>query len=74
MKIAVLLREFRTKRNAYLRATRLQRNQFRAEMFNVTNTPRFAFPNSAFGEEAFGNIESTTGNYRKMQFGARFQF
>ena len=48
--------------------------QIRAEMFNVTNTPRFAFPNSAFGDEGFGNVESTTGNFRKMQFGARFQF
>ena len=48
--------------------------QIRAEMFNVTNTPRFAFPNTNFGGEGFGNIESTTGNFRKMQFGARFQF
>ena len=48
--------------------------QIRAEMFNVTNTPRFAFPNAAWGAEAFGKVESTTGNFRKMQFGARFQF
>jgi hypothetical protein len=48
--------------------------QIRAEMFNVTNTPRFAFPNTNFGGEGFGKIESTTGNFRKMQFGARFQF
>lgn len=48
--------------------------QIRAEMFNVTNTPRFAFPNAGWGEEGFGKVESTTGNFRKMQFGARFQF
>jgi hypothetical protein len=53
--------------------------QIRAEMFNATNTPRFAFPNAAWGEEGFGLVESTAsgssgGSFRKMQFGARFQF
>ncbi len=48
--------------------------QIRAEMFNATNTPRFAFPNAGWGNEGFGLVESTTGNFRKMQFGARFQF
>jgi hypothetical protein len=48
--------------------------QIRAEMFNATNTPRFAFPNAALGDEGFGKVEQTTGNFRKMQFGARFQF
>jgi hypothetical protein len=48
--------------------------QIRAEMFNATNTPRFIFPNTAWGSEDFGKIDSTTGNFRKMQFGARFQF
>jgi hypothetical protein len=53
--------------------------QIRAEMFNATNTPRFAFPNAAWGDEGFGLVESTAsgssgGTFRKMQFGARFQF
>ncbi len=48
--------------------------QIRAEMFNATNTPRFAFPATAWGSEDFGQVTSTTGNSRKMQFGARFQF
>ena len=54
--------------------------QIRAEMYNVTNTPRFAFPNSGFGDEGFGLIEATTGgpdgrgSFRRMQFGARFEF
>lgn len=49
--------------------------QIRAEMFNTTNTPRFAIPNTAWSlGEGFGKVESTTGNFRKMQFGARFQF
>jgi Carboxypeptidase regulatory-like domain/TonB dependent receptor-like, beta-barrel len=50
------------------------RLQVRAEMFNATNTPRFAFWNTAWGSEDFGTVNSTTGNARKMQFGARFQF
>ena len=49
--------------------------QIRAEMFNATNTPRFAFPNAGWElGGGFGKVESTTGNFRKMQFGARFQF
>ncbi|MBZ5550857.1 MAG: hypothetical protein LAO22_23355, partial [Acidobacteriia bacterium] len=48
--------------------------QIRAEMFNATNTPRFAFPSAAWGSGDFGLVTSTTGTYRKMQFGARFQF
>lgn len=48
--------------------------QVRAEMFNATNTPRFAFPALGWGGEDFGLVTSTTGNFRRMQFGARFQF
>ena len=48
--------------------------QIRAEMFNATNTPRFAFPSAAWGSGDFGLVTSTTSTYRKMQFGARFQF
>jgi hypothetical protein len=50
------------------------RLQVRAEMFNATNTPRFAFPDVGWGNESFGQVSSTTGNFRRMQFGARFQF
>lgn len=48
--------------------------QVRAEMFNAANTPRFFFPATGWGSENFGTVTSTTGNFRKMQFGARFQF
>jgi hypothetical protein len=48
--------------------------QIRAEMFNATNTTRFAFPATAWGDESFGKVDGTTGNFRRMQFGARFQF
>jgi hypothetical protein len=48
--------------------------QVRAEMFNVANLQRFAFPDIGLGNESFGTVTSTVGNFRKMQFGARFQF
>jgi hypothetical protein len=48
--------------------------QVRAEMFNVANHQRFAFPDTFSGDGTFGTVTSTTNNYRRMQFGARFQF
>jgi len=48
--------------------------QIRAEVFNVANLQRFAFPDTGSGDGSFGGVFSTTGNFRKMQFGARFQF
>ena len=48
--------------------------QVRAEMFNVANHQRFAFADGGFGNDTFGTVTATTGNFRKMQFGARFQF
>ena len=48
--------------------------QVRAEMFNAFNHQRFAFPDLGSGDGAFGTVTSTTNNFRRMQFGARFQF
>jgi hypothetical protein len=48
--------------------------QVRAEVFNAFNHQRFAFPDVGFGSDSFGTVQGTTGNFRKMQFGARFQF
>jgi hypothetical protein len=48
--------------------------QVRAEMFNAFNHQRFAFPDVGSGEDGFGQVTSTTNNFRRMQFGARFQF
>ena len=48
--------------------------QVRAEMFNAFNHQRFAFPDLGSGDGALGTVTSTMGNFRKMQFGARFQF
>src|SRR5215471_19261152 len=51
-----------------------QQLQVRAEMFNAFNHQRFAFPDVGSGDGALGQVTSTTNNYRKMQFGARYQF
>jgi hypothetical protein len=50
--------------------------QIRAEMFNVANHQRFAFPDAASGDGSFGSIFSTATprEFRRMQFGARLQF
>ncbi len=48
----------------------------RAEIFNLANHPRFAAPNTAFGDPSFGTITSTANGYlpRYFQFGVRFEF
>jgi hypothetical protein len=48
----------------------------RAEVFNLMNHPRFAQPDSAFGDAAFGTITSDANGYlpRYFQFGLRFEF
>jgi hypothetical protein len=59
--------------------------RFRAEFFNLTNTPQFANPNTSLGftdptlpnpsaSPSFGKITSTTTNPRIIQFAAKFLF
>ena len=45
--------------------------EFRAELFNLTNTPAFSQPNGSFGSAAFGTITSTTTEQRVVQFALR---
>ena len=45
--------------------------EFRAEWFNVTNTPAFGQPNGSFGSAAFGSITSTTTDPRVIQLALR---
>ena len=45
--------------------------EFRAELFNVTNTPAFAQPNGSFGTAAFGSISATVAEERVAQFALR---
>jgi len=49
------------------------RLQFRAEAFNVTNTPHFGSPNAQVGNASFGKI-SNAGRPRNLQFGLKFIF
>jgi hypothetical protein len=48
--------------------------EFRAEVFNVTNTPAFSQPNGSYGAPAFGTITSTATDPRVIQFGARISY
>jgi hypothetical protein len=45
--------------------------EFRAEIFDLTNTPAFAQPNGSFGSPAFGSITSTVTDPRVVQFALR---
>lgn len=47
--------------------------EFRAEAFNVSNTPPLNDPNSVFGNPAFGSITSA-GNPRDFEFVAKVHF
>ena len=49
--------------------------QFRAEAFNLTNTPQFGSPNRIQGDPNFGRIFATQdGTQRRTQFALRFMF
>jgi hypothetical protein len=55
--------------------------EFRAEAFNLTNTPQYNRPDSVFTDSAFGQVISAQGvqsvlvnNSRQLQFSMRLQF
>jgi hypothetical protein len=51
------------------------RLQFRTEVFNLTNTPQFSFPDSGLADSNFGKITSTlSGTERHIQFSLKFLF
>ena len=45
--------------------------QFRAEVFNISNTPRFAPPNASFGNPQFGAVNAQGNLPRIVQFGLK---
>jgi hypothetical protein len=47
--------------------------EFRAEVFNISNTPPLNDPNGSFGSAAFGTITSA-GNPRDFEFAAKVRF
>ena len=50
------------------------RLQFRAEAFNLTNTPSFNAPNTAIDTAAGGRVTSTSSTPRQMQFALKYEF
>jgi hypothetical protein len=51
--------------------------EFRVDAFNVTNSVRWANPNTTFSNavgNTFGQITGTTGGQRTLRFGGRFAF
>jgi hypothetical protein len=52
------------------------RLEIRAEFFNLFNTPRFALPDTLYGDSTFGQISSTVqgSTPRHGQLGVRFEF
>jgi hypothetical protein len=54
--------------------TESKRFEFRAEAFNITNTPVFAIPDTDFQSPNFGIVSSTANTERQLQFGLKFYF
>ncbi len=48
--------------------------QFRAEMFNLTNTPSFGPPSTAIDTAAAGRVTSTLSQPRQIQFALKYNF
>ena len=48
--------------------------QFRAEFFNLTNTPVFATPNAVVDTSSGGVVTSTANSPRQLQFALKFNF
>jgi hypothetical protein len=48
--------------------------QFRAEFFNISNTPQFAAPNTTVGSSTFGQVTGLWNTPRDVQFGLRLDF
>jgi hypothetical protein len=48
--------------------------QFRAEFFNLTNTPTFGIPNTTTDTASAGIVTTTVNNPRQLQFGLKYNF
>lgn len=62
---------------AFIKHTRLRERadlEFRAEIFNLTNTPAFGQPNGVVGSSAFGTITATATDPRVIQFGLKVNY
>jgi hypothetical protein len=50
------------------------RLQFRADAFNLFNTPQFGFPNANIGSPTVGRITTTIADNRSMQFALKLDW
>ncbi|MBI3696507.1 MAG: hypothetical protein HY238_16910 [Acidobacteria bacterium] len=48
--------------------------QYRAEFFNIFNTPQLGLPNGSIGAPGAGSITSTAGNNRQIQMALKLNF
>ncbi len=48
--------------------------QFRAECYNLTNTPQFASPNGTFNSQSFGQVTAQRNTSRQFQFAIKLKF
>jgi hypothetical protein len=51
-----------------------KRFEFRAEVFNILNTPNFRVPDNEYEDPSFGALLSTDHNPREIQFSLDFKF
>ena len=48
--------------------------QFRAECYNLFNTPQFNSPNGSVTSQSFGQVTSQRNTSRQFQFGLKVKF
>ena len=60
--------------NKTTRLTEKVRLQFRAEAFNLSNSPRFAPPNQTLGNAAFATVNAMGNLPRVLQFGLKLSY
>jgi hypothetical protein len=48
--------------------------QFRAEMFNISNTPQLGNPGGTLGTGTFGRVTGTAADNRQIQFALKYTF
>ena len=51
-----------------------KRLQFRADAFNLLNTPQFGFPNANIGSPTAGRITTTIADNRSLQFALKLDW
>jgi hypothetical protein len=58
-----------------IRVSERIRSEFRAEIFNLTNTPSFNIPGTTnFQSATFGRLDSQRNNPRQIQLALKFYF